>query len=182
MRSRIAPIAFVAIGLLAFPVTAVAKCSSTTDTFLEPRYGVGVRTLTIVDTTRSTPAAGTFPELPSRTLVVEVWHPTGPLHDDLPRDVPLAPGRFPIIVNSPGLLDTSTGEAYLTSHLASRGFIVASIVFPLTSGGSGQRGGPALYDLQNQPGDVSAVIDELLRLAKTRGSWLYRGVNPDLLI
>jgi hypothetical protein len=62
--------------------------------------------------------------------------------------------------------------------LASRGFVVASITFPLTSSGSGPRGGPALYDVQNQPGDVSAVMDELIRLGKTRGSWLYRRVNP----
>jgi predicted dienelactone hydrolase len=180
MRSRVVSIALIAVGIAVLPIVAAAKCpsSSPTGSFLLPRYGVGVRTLTIEDATRTTPAAGTFPELPSRTLVVEVWHPTGLPHDDLPRDAPLARGRFPIIVNSPGLLDTSTGEAYLTSHLASRGFIVASIIFPLSSGESLQRGGPALYDLQNQPGDVSAVIDELLRLAKTRASWLYRGVNP----
>jgi dienelactone hydrolase len=168
-----------AVGLVAVPLSAAAKCpsSATTDAFLAPRFGVGVRTLTIEDTTRTTPAAGTSPELPSRTLLVEVWYPAGPLADDVSRDAPIARGRFPLIVNSPGLLDARGGETYMTAHLASRGFVVASITFPLTSGDSLQRGGPALYDLQNQPGDVSAVIDELVRVAKTRGSWLFRGVN-----
>jgi len=180
MRSRLAPLALLAIGLVAVPLRAAAKCpsSATTDAFLAPRFGVGARTLTIEDTSRTTPAAGTLPELPSRTLLVEVWYPTASRTDDVAREAPIARGRFPLIVNSPGLLDARGGEAYLTQHLASRGFVVASITFPLTSGDSLQRGGPALYDLQNQPGDVSAVIDELLRLSKTRGSWLDRGVNP----
>jgi dienelactone hydrolase len=169
-----------AVGLVAAPPPAAAKCPSraTTDGFLASRFGIGVRTLTLEDNSRATPAAGTFPELPSRTLLVEVWYPSGSPGGDVVRDAPIAHGRFPIIVNSPGLLDARNGEAYMTSHLASRGFVVASITFPLTSGDSFQRGGPALYDLQNQPGDVSFVIDQLLGLAKTRGSWLFHGANP----
>ena len=178
LRAFAGSVILLVIGSGASPAAA-ARCSRlSSETFLEPRFGVGVRTLTLTDTTRTTPAAGAFPELPSRTLEVEVWYPTAQLADDIARDVPVRGGRFPIIVNSPGLLDMSIGETYLTSHLASRGFVVASITFPLTSGGSSRRGGPALYDVQNQPGDVSAVMDELIRLGKTRGSWLYRRVNP----
>jgi dienelactone hydrolase len=178
-RAPAASIVLLVVGLCASPAAAAARCSRlSSETFREPRFGVGVRTLILEDTSRTTPAAGSFPELPSRTLEVEVWYPAGPPADEVVRDAPAGRGRFPIIVNSPGLLDMSIGETYLTSHLASRGFVVASITFPLTSGGSGQRGGPALYDLQNQPGDVSAVMDELIRLGKSRGSWLYRRVNP----
>src|SRR5207249_4079999 len=67
------------------------------------------------------------------------------------------------------------GELYYTAHLASRGFVVASIDFPLTRGGA--PGGPELADFHNQPGDVRFVIDQLLRLSRRRGEWLAGGVD-----
>src|SRR4030095_14300208 len=73
MRSRVVSIALIAVGIAVLPIVAAAKCpsSSPTGSFLLPRYGVGVRTLTIEDATRTTPAAGTFPETPMRTPRVE---------------------------------------------------------------------------------------------------------------
>src|SRR5262249_10649851 len=50
---------------------------ATTAAFLAPGpFAVGVRSLTLVDTTRQTPAHAGFPALPSRTLPTQVWYPT----------------------------------------------------------------------------------------------------------
>src|SRR5262245_62042435 len=157
---------------LALPSLAAARCpqGSVTGAFLAPgRYGVGVRTLALVDHTRPTPAHGTSPELASRSLTTEVWYPTA-AHDGAPlRDAPAARGRFPLIMNSHGYSDTRTGEAYVAEALASRGYVVASPDFPLTNLATQTRDP---VDVINQPGDVTFVLDNVLELSRTPGSWL----------
>jgi predicted dienelactone hydrolase len=127
------------------------------------QYGVGVHTYMFVDTSRTTPANGTYPELPSRTLQTEVWYPsTMPSSpgEEAMREAPAASGTFPLIVHSHGFMDSRNGEGYLGRHLASRGYIVAAPDFPLSN--SAANGGPTITDLPNQPGDVSFVIDQVL--------------------
>jgi len=162
---------------LLLPSPAPARCPRGADTaaFLEPgRYGVGVRTLPLVDTSRPTPAHGDVPALPSRTLTTEIWYPTDP-HAGAPlRDAPAARGRFPLVLNSHGYSDIRTGEAYIAEALASRGYVVASPDFPLTNLGSRPRD-PA--DVYNQPGDVRFVLDRVLELARTHDAWLSGRVD-----
>jgi fermentation-respiration switch protein FrsA (DUF1100 family) len=170
------PTALLLLVLLATPAGAACPTNTTTASFLAPGpFGVGVRTLTLVDTSRTTPAHGSDPELPQRTLTTEVWYPTAPGGTEV-RDAPLAEGGpFPLVVNSPGLLDLRLGEKYYALALASRGFVVASLDFPLT--GLATQGTRDLSDVHNQPGDVSFVIDSLLTLSNTPDSWLAKGVN-----
>jgi predicted dienelactone hydrolase len=125
-------------------------------------YGVGVITTTIVDPTRATPANGSYPGAPDRTLVTEVWYPSGGAPGVVERDAPIssATGAFPLVVSSHGFFDSRTGLAYVATHLASRGFVVAAPDFPLSHGGA--PGGATVVDLANQPGDVAAVIDGVL--------------------
>ncbi len=115
------------IAVLLVPSLASAHCptGSATAAFLEPgRYGVGVRTLPLVDTSRPTPAHGTIAALPSRTLTTEIWYPTAP-HTSAPlRDGAAARGRFPLVLSSHGYSDTRTGEAYVAEARASRGYKV----------------------------------------------------------
>jgi predicted dienelactone hydrolase len=146
-----------------------------TAAFLEPgRYGVGVRTLALVDTSRPTAAHGDVPAAPSRTLTTEIWYPTAP-HSGAPtRDAAAARGRFPVVLSSHGYSDGRTGEAYIAEALASRGYVVAAPQFPLTSLTSAPRDP---VDVINQPGDVRFVLDQVLALAKTRGSWLAGRVD-----
>jgi predicted dienelactone hydrolase len=123
--------AVMAVGATA---AVAATCPVNADYGSAGPYGIGVRTLTLVDETRRTPAHADVAELPQRTLVTEVWYPTSSPGAEPQRDAPLAGGGpFPLIVNSPGLRDNRQGEAYYGRHLASRGFVVASVEFPLTN-------------------------------------------------
>jgi len=156
---------------------AAARCPGGADTaaYLEPgRYGVGVRTLPLVDTSRPTPAHGNVPAVPSRTLTTEVWYPTAPHAGAPTRDADAARGRFPVVLSSHGYSDGRSGEAYIAQALASRGYVVAAPQFPLTSLSSMPRDP---VDVINQPGDVRFVLDQILTLAGTRGSWLAGRVD-----
>jgi len=162
--------------VLAPAARAACPPEATTATYLQQPFGVGVRTLELVDRSRRTPPHAGLPGSRTRALKVEVWYPAAPGPTAPARDAPLAAsGPFPLVVNSPGLLDSRGGELYYTAHLAGRGFVVASIDFPLTRGSA--PGGPDLADFHNQPGDVRFVIDQLLRLSHRRGEWLARGVD-----
>jgi len=158
---------------------ALASCppDATTAAFLAPGpYAVGVRSLTLVDTSRQTPAHAGLPALPSRTLPTQVWYPAaGPAGEAPVPDAPLATGGpFPLIANSHGYGDLNVGEAYLAIALARRGFVVASPTFPLTN--TGAPGGQYLADAANQPADVRFVIDQVLALSDGDG-WLAGGVD-----
>jgi len=157
---------------------AGARCpaGSATGAFVAPAsFGIGERTLDLVDATRTTPAHGDIPEKPDRTLTTEVWYPTTPGGTGVVRDAALADGGpFPLVVNSPGLLDVREGEAYYAEALASRGYVVASLDFPVTGLRASMQ---SLSDLGNQPGDVSFVIDTLLAMSHTQGEWLAGGVD-----
>ena len=162
--------------LVAAPLAAAARCPArvTTASFAAAgSFAVGMRTLPLVDPTRETPAHAGLPARSSRTLPTVVWYPAA--NDDPSRLA--AGGPFPLVVSSHGLLDSNRGEIYFTQVLASRGFVVAAPTFPLTNFATLAQGGPFLGDVHNQPGDVSFVIDELLKLSGTKGEWLAGGVD-----
>jgi dienelactone hydrolase len=119
---------------------------------------VATRTFTFVDTSRPTPANGTFPGAPARTLVTEVWYPGIGSAVGAPLDP--AGASYPVVMHSHGFLDSRLGERYLTEHLASHGYIVAAVDYPLSNGGA--PGGATLADVHNQPGDLSFALDRLL--------------------
>ncbi len=156
-------IVLVIVGAAALRAEASMPCRgvtprTTADYTAAGSFPVGVKTVTFVDTSRSTPPNGTFPGAPARTLVTEIWYPALSATRDAPVDLAGAP--YPIVVHSHGFLDSRTGESYLTQHLASRGFIVAAPDYPLSNGGA--PGGPTLADVGNQPGDWSVVLDGVL--------------------
>src|SRR5262249_2206982 len=86
-----------------------ASPTLTTAQVLQPGpYGVGVTTMSFVDTNRPTMANGSFAGSPSRTLVTEVWYPTDAQPGATPTPVRDAPrtrsgAPFPLIVYSHGL-------------------------------------------------------------------------------
>ncbi len=170
-------LATLSAALLLLPIGAGAKCPSDSaiGAFLAPGpYAVGEQTLTLTDTSRSSPAHGSVPESPSRTLVTEVWYPQPAGTTDA--RAPIASGKkFPLVLDSPGLLDFRTFRSYYARVLASRGYVVASVDFPET--GIASAGNINLGDVQHQPGDISFVIDSLLGLSKTTGSFLAGGVD-----
>ena len=161
-------------------VPAVARCpaDATTAAFLAPGpHAVGVRSLTLVDSTRETPAHAGLPALPSRTLPTQVWYPAdGPAGAAPVANAPLAAGGpFPLVASSHGFGELNVGEAYLAIALARRGFVVAAPTFPLTN--LTAPGGLDLVDAANQPADVRFVIDQMLALSDG-DSWLAGGDRP----
>jgi predicted dienelactone hydrolase len=113
-------------------------------------YAVASTTFTFVDSTRATPANGSFVGAPTRTLSTLVLYPAT-----------TNGGPFPLVVFAHGF--TASGPAYapLLRQWAARGFVVAAPTFPLSS--QDAPGGPTVLDYRNQPGDVSFVITEMLR-------------------
>jgi predicted dienelactone hydrolase len=176
MRSGI--LAFLAFLVASGLAHAGCPADATTEAFLAPGpHAVGVRTLTLVDTSRVTPAHAGIAPLPSRTLMTQVWYPAdGPAGQPPVADAPLAVGGpFPLVVNSHGFSELNIGCTYIAEALARRGFIVAAPNFPLTN--LTAPGGPWLPDVTNQPGDVRFVLDQLVALSNTAGSWLAGGVD-----
>ena len=114
-----------------------------------PTFSVASTSFTFVDTSRSTPANGSYPGAPTRTLPTLVLYPATD-HG----------GPFPLLVFSHGF--TANGPAYapVLTRWAARGFVVAAPTFPLSSHDA--PGGPTILDYRNQPGDVSFVITEML--------------------
>jgi dienelactone hydrolase len=116
-------------------------------------YPVGTQTVTV-----------TRP--PGRTLATSVWYPArtgGPA-------APAAPGSFPVILFSHGLLTAPGDYAALLRGWASAGFVVVAPAYPHTS-----RGAPQLdvLDVAQQPADASYLLDAVLR-----GGLLHAGVDP----
>jgi len=140
----------VTLVVFASAVPAGARCRPPAlDRWQQPGpLPVARTTLTIVDASRPTPPNGAFPGAPSRTLVTEVWYPAA------------GERPFPLVVASHGFTGSRTTLAYLAEHLASHGYVVAAPQFPLST--LAAPGGPTTDDIENQPGDVSAVIDHLL--------------------
>ncbi|MEM7218543.1 MAG: hypothetical protein AAF515_09275 [Pseudomonadota bacterium] len=119
--------------------------------FEDRPYRVAALELTFIDTDRETSPNRDYAGSQTRTLPTLLWHPID------------APGPRPLIVFSHGFSAHPRGGAYLASYLASRGYVVAAAVYPLTHFGA--PGDPTLLDVVNQPGDISFLLDELLALS-----------------
>ena len=124
-------------------------------------HGVGVTTLQLVDTSRALAPNGEFPGAPERALTVEVWYPATASNAPETRDAQVSGGPYPLIIFAHGFTASRGQSPSYTQHLASHGYIVASPDFPGSNGGA--PGGPRIRAVIDQPGDVSFVIDEMLR-------------------
>lgn len=151
---------------------------STTGAQLDRPFGVGRVTETFVDSSRPTPAGAGRAQRPERTIVTSILYPAaGDPQGDNGQNAPPAPGRrFPLVVLSHGL---GGNEEYLTplaEQWVSAGYVVALPHFPLTYAGT--PGGIDGADVQNQPGDVSFVIDAMLKANDSGTAPLAALVDP----
>lgn len=172
--------------LLVAAALAAGACSSTADTEVaaggdapgtttstvaapvvpEGLYDVVVHTETLVDRTRPTqdlPETG-VPPADSRTLVTTFTYPD-------------APGSFPLVTFAHGHYGHPRKFTELFEAWASAGFVVAAPAFPLSN--DEVPGAASVFDLPNQPGDLSFVISEALRLSGEDGSFLDGLVDPE---
>jgi len=129
-------------------------------------YAVTRRTVTLVDTSRPTMPNDEYPGAPTRRLVTELWHPSSP-----------GGALLPVVVHSHGYLDNRVGEAYLTEHLASHGYVVAAPDYPLSNGGA--PGGATVLDVPRQPGDWRFVLDAVLAMGADPESPLFGAVDGE---
>lgn len=83
---------------------------------------------------------------------------------------------FPLLVFGHGFAVTPLTYGRLLNYWAAQGFVVAAPFFPLESHNA--PGGPNESDLPNQPGDVSFVISQMLRVNATGSPSLHGLINP----
>jgi fermentation-respiration switch protein FrsA (DUF1100 family) len=163
MKSLVAA-AFAIAVLIGVPPPATASAAQRHDM----PYAVGLRSYTFVDTSRSTPAVGTYRGAPSRTLPTLLIYPAegDSTHPAIENAPPKEHGKgFPLLVFSHGSGGNSLSRfVELTERLVREGFVVAAPTFPLSSAGA--PGGSTGVDYVNQPGDVSFVITRVLALAR----------------
>ena len=117
-------------------------------------YAVDTITFTVVDSSRPAPASSTQAGASTRTIPVKVWFPR-------------ADGPFPLVEFSHGLGGGSSSSEALMGEWASAGYVVVAPMFPLSNFAT--PGGADLADVANQPGDVSAVLDEVIARSSVDG-------------
>lgn len=159
-------------------VVALSGIAATASGAAQPTAGathaVGATTERIVDRHRPTAANGKCPRLSSRTLATSVFYPatgdpgaSAPASDAAPDR---SGGPYPLIVFSHGYSADPEVYGALLAHWAAAGYVVAAPEFPLT--GTHSPCGAIAGDVVNQPEDVSAVIDFMVRASARRGGRL----------
>jgi predicted dienelactone hydrolase len=118
-----------------------------------------------VDASRRTPPNGTFPGAPTRTLRTLIWQPT-------------AAAATPVVVMAHGFGGLPESFDAFAGSVAAAGFIVAAPEFPLTNRHP-PGGRLGVNDLNNQPGDLSFVITQLLQVTSTNGDPLHGRILAD---
>jgi dienelactone hydrolase len=119
---------------------------------------------TFVDRSRSTKPSGRS-AAPGRSLATTVYVPDGD-------------GPFPLIVFSHGMNGHPDKFTELLTVWAQAGYVIAAPAFPLTNDRVPDATGN-IPDINNQPGDVSFVIDEMLRLNREPNSRVHGRIDPD---
>lgn len=142
--------------------------TTTPDTGLDRRTGVGVRTDTYVDPSRPTAANGSFPGSSDRTFPVTTWYPAtvppGPAVADAPPE--RRGGPYPLIVFAHGYAVTGAYYEELLVRWASAGYVVAAPTYPIWSG---VPGGPGAAGYELSFADTTFVITQLRRDFGTLG-------------
>jgi predicted dienelactone hydrolase len=110
----------------------------------------------LVDTTRPTDANDDYAGDSVRRLEGTVWFPASNEQ-----------GPYPLIVYSHGFSSMKEEGAYLAEHLATIGYVAVVVDYPLTNVMA--PGGPNVFDVINQPGDISFLIDSLTSMSRTPG-------------
>lgn len=117
--------------------------------FTAGKYKVIVDDFKTIDSTRKTQANNDFAGRDVRVLKGKIWRP-----QNLQK-----PG--PLLVYSHGFMSFHQEGLYLVRFLASHGYTVVAVNFPLTNFFA--PGKPLISDVVNQPGDVSFLISTLLQ-------------------
>ena len=118
----------------------------------------------IIDESRPTQAYKKFAGRPERELHGEIWRPAHKRE------------AGPLVVYSHGFMSNRRESLYLVRYLASHGYTVVSMDFPLT--GMKAPNGPLVQDIINQPVDVSLIIDYMLERNEDSDDVLFNTIDP----
>lgn len=140
--------------------------SASADWLARGRHEVHSHGEVFVDESRPTNPNGDYAGAPRRELDGVVWHPASDRE-----------GPYPLVVYSHGFTSNRDGGGYIQEFLASHGYVVVAVNYPLTN--MNAPGGPSVKDVVNQPADVSFLIDSLLVQSATEGHMLEGMIDPD---
>ena len=164
IRAEMVGLLLVVAGPLIVSLPAVAGAASPTP--------VAQTTMTFVDSSRATPAWGGTPAKASRTLVTTIWYPA----QKSGSAAASGHSSYPLIVFAHGLGGSPQQYQQLLTAWAAAGYVVAAPLFPLSNDGT--PGGPDGGDIGNQPGDMSFVIDQVLKASAAPSGPLSGLVDP----
>jgi dienelactone hydrolase len=144
-------------------------------------YGVGARIITYTKPSQVDP-------LQPRALPTTIWYPTPPTTNAVDPstggvlDAPVATGGpFPVLMFSHGSCGIPNQSTFLTTLLASRGFIVAAPPHPgntlLEFPNCGTPGAQAA-SFAERPRDIIHVLDQLLAANQDAGSPFFGAIDP----
>jgi predicted dienelactone hydrolase len=146
---------------------------------LEPGpYQAGHQTWMLEDTSRGVAPYKNSRGSDTRKLVTEIWYPSDDVRQAVSgRSAPLTAshGPFPLIVYSHGIMSERMETAYLARYLATQGVVVMSFTAPATSLYDARR--LNFEDIVNIPGDVSFLIDEILKRSSDPSSPFYAKID-----
>jgi predicted dienelactone hydrolase len=128
-------------------------------------HAVVVDEFRAVDESRPTPPNHEFTGAPVRMLKGALWRPQGLQQ----------PG--PLLVYSHGFMSFHQEGQYLATFLASHGYTVVAVDYPLTNYSA--PGKPRLADVVNQPGDVAFLIDTLLKRSRDTNDVLHGTIDEN---
>ena len=150
------------------------------ESVLEPGpYRAGHQTWMLEDTSRGVAPYKNNKGSSTRKLVTEIWYPCDDLSWTIAgRNAPItaSPGPFPLIVYSHGIMSERHEPAYMARYLASQGVVVMSFTAPATS--LYDAGNLNFEDIVNIPGDISFLIDEILKRSSDPASPFYAKIDP----
>jgi dienelactone hydrolase len=150
----------------AAPATTTVVPTTTSTTIPDGGYEVVTHTENLVDTSRPTEALeGTGVAAgDERTLATTFTFPD-------------APGPFPLIAFAHGNAGHPRKFTQLFEAWAAAGFVVVAPAFPLSN--DEIPGITSVYDLPNQPGDMTFAISSALRMSGEPENFLQGKVNPE---
>lgn len=126
-------------------------------------YPVITDSFKAIDNTRATQANNDYAGEPMRVLKGKVWRPAG------------LQQAGPLLVYSHGFMSYHAEGKYLAQFLASHGYTVLAVDYPLTHFFA--PGKPMVADVVQQPGDVSFLIDTMLARAQDKNDVLYNTID-----
>ena len=149
---------------LTVPATAIPNGSESIALYQPGPYTVVSEGFTAADNSRPTQAYDDYAGSPERVLNGDIWRPEGLRQ----------PG--PLVIYSHGFMSFRQEGLYLAKFLASHGYSVVAVDYPLT--GFHAPGKSLMRDVIKQPGDVSFLIDTMLKRNADPADALHDTLDP----